>query len=302
MDYRHRCYCSGLGGFSTRDPVEQVLSDHSLARNDGLMVASFLTSSSDIMESDPHLYRYARNSPNTRLDPSGLLSLPSPVDRLPLPIPVPTVDGKYPASCYKCGMQCGPEVGPSLLLTLMAARAVIRAKSIAQRTAANRTVAIWPLVLTDWDIRGLVNLEVGSGVPWQPCGRTRKGTICDPCVQVFGSMHDVWEINYALWGLFAEGVFMSLDQAKKYAGYYKYATKLLEPNPCKPKLQYTTSLAKWIEVGYEFGKRGPMGVRFSSLVPAGNPRFLKCGICKTSIPMRNFSYNLPIFGHGEGMY
>jgi RHS repeat-associated protein len=249
-----------------------------------------------------NLYTYTQNAPTTRSDPTGLFSLPMPIDKLPVPPAIPTREGTYPASCYRCPMQCGPEVGPNLLLTLIRARAVIRSQSMARRIAAHRQVAVWPKVLTGWDIGGLVNLEVGKGVPWQPCGKSRKGTICDPCVQVFGAMHDVWEINYALWGIFTESVYMSLDQAKKYAGYYKYVFKW-EASPCKPKLQYTTTLVEWLSVGYEFGKRGPMGVVFSSLVPKkGNPRFRKCDICGVSIPLRRFTYTLPIFGREGGLY
>ena len=182
-------------------------------------------------------------------------------------------------------MKCGPEVYPNLLLTMLAVRNWIRSLPPGKRLTR------FPYSATMWDILGLTFLAgpAPAGVP-NPCYNARRKTVCETCVQVFGKRHDLFEVNYALWGLICGFVGAPRYSCKHIARIYKTYKWAFNPeqNPCRPTFQYSGSLDDWIDFGYDFIW---YPYRVSDRVPAANPRFKLCDPCDDpELPIEKFDY------------
>jgi hypothetical protein len=132
-----------------------------------------------------------------------------------------------------------------------------------------------------WEIDSLVALERGG-----QCWNDRKYSVCETCVTVYGVKQDLWEVNYALWGM----AIAALDWPEATAGILALAYKTRkaiiegEPNKCKPTWQFTDTLRIWMRLGHgmyagnlfwtnasaEFQNRRPK---------TDNERFTDCGKC-----------------------
>jgi RHS repeat-associated protein len=220
---------------------------------------------------DWNLYRYVWNRPTLLTDPSGL--------------------APQPPSCCKKGMKCGPEVGAALELTLLNVRARLQDTSWYTKTIAKTKLQLWQS-WGGWDMTGLVALE-NKG----PCFTQRVGTVCETCVQVYGIKQDVWEVNYALWGMMLAAIGVALPAAVSSAAAWKIGKWAVqgEPNKCRPSFQFNSTIIEWIQAGYytydTWFWQTPSGNFSSSMPTANNPRFAKCDPCGQSSP-GPFSYNL----------
>lgn len=185
-------------------------------------------------------------------------------------------------------MQCGPEVFPQLLQTLVQVRLHISNLPFATRAAAVASLLIGRGA-AQWDIAGLVALEDRGD-----CIDNRRGTICETCVQVAGKMHDVWEVNYALWGFMLGEIGFNYDETITYATLYKTYKFFFEgePNPCRPRMQLTEGVTDWISFGYRFS-RSRRAPNLRAMVPGANARFAECGFCKeNTLPSDYFDFRL----------
>ncbi len=265
-NYRGRYYSTALGRFINRDPIGD----------------------------DINLYRYCYDNPTNATDPSGNEAIAWLCEHNkecapPSPSTGVVIDGEtYPCSCFKKDMKCGPEIGPQLIDTILALNSYF-SKNVGFVKSFEATFwAQFGQGISHWDITGLTQVD---DVWSTPCYASRKGTICQLCVTVFGVKQDLWEVNYMLWGYLSRK--FGGTGTYSYPWVYKNIFKD-EIDPCKPKHQYTSYLTDWIAVGYKFADpEAFMTYLFKDSVPKkDNPRFAKCGKCNEALPEGPFKFRL----------
>jgi len=134
-----------------------------------------------------------------------------------------------------------------------------------------------------------------------PCRDERLGYLCEPCVMVRGVRHDVWEINYALWGLITRSLDMTKGYAQSLALTYKTYKSIFAPeeNPCRPNFQYTATLHDWLNWGWDFADKWP-AIRPSESIPSENPRFDSCYTCEEEFGASYFAFGMDDLGRSSG--
>jgi hypothetical protein len=109
-------------------------------------------------------------------------------------------------------------------------------------------------------------------------------------VKGYGVKQDVWEINYALWGLMMAAIGISYKRAVQIAGAWKFLKMVAfgEPNPCRDPFQMNYTVVEWINTGYQMYDlwfwETPSDV-FHRLRPTRNKsKFAKCSPCGQNQP------------------
>ena len=153
--------------------------------------------SRDWVFSDVNSYRYVRNNPLSARDPSGNCAIEEKEDF------------------------CGPEMLPSLVMTLGSVISDIRGIGFLNREFP----VFWP-----WDIQFPVN-EI-AGCPTSGCA---------DCITINGIKQRSWDVNYVLFGCLLQETDSSVQDGLNLAWLWKNAKGIGN--------EYTCQLERWIWIG-----------------------------------------------------
>ena len=207
---RMRQYSPAVGRFWSRDPI-----------------------SLGLLETNP--YWYASNNPVALIDPSGLPQC-QPCPKIAGP-PVDCNTAIIEIGCCRHCMTCGPEVGNAVLQTLKAIQTKLQG---IDANWLHSSVVRHPTIMKRWDLTGMVDLDAGGGKASGPCASLRAQTLCNTCVTVQGKKQDLWEVNYALFGLLMNAANINNAQMLTYVYLYKSFRFVSDKRePCKPQWQLT---------------------------------------------------------------
>jgi len=129
---------------------------------------------------------------------------------------------------------CGPEMGPNLVLTLIAARDYMNSRPLKKR--------LMPAIPWPWDISFYSKYEPKS-CPTQDC-KDQRGANVGFCVEVFRRKQRNFAVNYALFGCLecthGRNLDISLDIAKAWKSVSGKGS------------EYDCETERWIYAGYVF--------------------------------------------------